>query len=157
MFSLIACVGKHNELGKNNQLIFHLKDDMKFFRETTSQHPVIMGRKTWDSLPGKLKNRTNIVISHRDFDGPDLIVHDAIAFAEEHADSPEEYFVIGGGSIYKMFLPYAKNIYLTEVEDSAYDADTFFPNFDKSKYHHTLIRKGKENDLEYSIFQYTKR
>ena len=89
MFSLIAAIGKNGELGKDNQLIFHIKDDMKFFKETTEGHKVVMGHKTWDSLPGKLKNRENIVISRHDFDGPDLIIHDINGFITDHKDSPE--------------------------------------------------------------------
>ena len=155
MFSLIACIGKNRELGKNGQLVFHLKDDMKFFRDTTTGHPVVMGRKTWDSLPSKLKDRQNIVITSHDFDGPDEIIHDIDAFIKQYKDTPEEIFIIGGGQIYSAFLPYAKKLYLTEVDSSA-DADTFFPEFDKSKYSQTLIKKGKDHDLAYSIIKYTK-
>lgn len=155
MFSLIACIGKNRELGKNGQLVFHLKDDMKFFRDTTTGHPVVMGRKTWDSLPDKLKGRQNIVVTSRDFDGPDRIIHDIDAFIKEHKDTPEEIFIIGGGQIYSAFLPYAKNLYLTEVDSSA-DADAFFPEFDKSNYSQALIKKGKDHDLAYSIIEYTK-
>ncbi|MBQ3432762.1 dihydrofolate reductase [Candidatus Saccharibacteria bacterium] len=156
MFSIIACIGKNRELGKHNQLVFHIKDDMKFFRETTSDHKVVMGRKTWESLPGKLPHRENIVLSSRDFDGPDLIIHDMEQFIHDHKDSSEEIFIIGGGSIYKAFLPYATTLYLTEVDASVPDADAFFPSFDKTKYTKSLIKKGTENDLEYSIIKYIK-
>ncbi len=80
MFSLIAAIGKNNELGKNGQLLFHISDDMKFFRQTTIGHKVVMGRKTWDSLPGKLKERENLIISHHNFPGPDSIIHDLDKF-----------------------------------------------------------------------------
>ena len=156
MFSIIACIGKNRELGKNNQLIFHVKDDMKFFRETTSGHKIVMGRKTWESLPGKLPHRENIVLSSRDFDGPDRIIHDIEQFIHDHRDSDEEIFIIGGGSIYEAFLPYVTTLYLTEVDSSVPDADTFFPAFNKSKYSCKVIKKGKDHDLAYSINQYTK-
>ena len=156
MFSLIACIGKNNELGKDNQLIFHIKDDMKFFRETTKSHPIVMGRKTWDSLPGKLPGRQNIVISRHGFDGPDKIVHDVDQFVKKHKDTPEEIFIIGGGTIYEAFLPHAKTLYLTEVDAFANTADTYFPSFDKSKYVKNLIKEGKDHDLAYSINQYIK-
>lgn len=156
MFSIIACIGKNRELGKNNRLIFHIKDDMKFFRETTAGHKIVMGRKTWESLPGKLPHRENIVLSSRDFDGPDLIIHDIEQFIHNHKDTDEEIFIIGGGSIYEAFLPYATTLYLTEVDASVPDADTFFPSFDKTKYTKSLIKKGTENDLEYSIIKYIK-
>ena len=154
MFSIIACIGKNRELGKENQLVFHIKDDMKFFRETTSGHKIVMGRKTWESLPGKLPRRENIVLSSRDFDGPDLVIHDMEQFIHDHKDSDEEIFIIGGGSIYKAFLPYATNLYLTEVDSTVPDADTFFPSFDKSKYSCKVIKKGKDHDLTYSINKY---
>ena len=153
MFSIIAAIGNNNELGHNGKLVFHLKDDMKFFRKTTNGHPVVMGRKTWDSLPGKLKNRTNIVISRHDFNGPDQVIHNLDDFIKNHKDTTEEIFIIGGASIYEAFLPYAKTLYLTEIDASA-TADIFFPSFDKSKYTTTLIKKGTENGLNYSIIKY---
>ena len=76
MFSIIAAVGKNRELGKKGQLVFHIKEDMNFFRETTTGHQVVMGHNTWDSLPSKLKNRENLVISHHDISGPDQIIKD---------------------------------------------------------------------------------
>lgn len=156
MISLIAAIGKNNELGLGNQLIFHLKDDMRFFRETTSGHPVVMGRKTWESLPGKLPNRENIVISHRNIPDADRSASDLSIFLQEIVDSPEEYFIIGGGTLYKASLPYADHLYLTEIDAHA-SADTFFPKFDKSKYTKTILKKGNENDLTYQIVKYTKK
>ena len=141
--------------GKANRLIFHIKDDMKHFREQTSGHKVVMGRKTWDSLPGKLSERENIVISRHSFNGPDLIINDVDQFIKDNIDTKEEIYIIGGGTIYTAFLPSAKNLYLTEVSASDPAADTFFPEFDQSKYDKTLIKKGSENDLNYSISKYT--
>ncbi len=155
MFSLIAAIGKNRELGKNGKLIFHLKDDMKFFRETTKSHKVVMGRKTWESLPGKLKNRENIVISRNPVPEADQSVNDLPDFINTHKDSGEEIFVIGGGMVYFEFLKYAKHLYLTEVNASDSTADTFFPDFDKTNYEKTLITKGTENGLNYSISKYT--
>ena len=155
MFSLIAAIGKNRELGKNGDLVFHLKDDMKFFRETTSGHKIVMGRKTWESLPGKLKNRTNIVISSHNIKDADESISDINDFIEKNKDTNEEIFIIGGASIYAAFLPYAKNLYLTEI-DSATDADVFFPEFNKSTYSREVIKKGKENDLSYQIIHYIK-
>ena len=157
MFSIIACIGKNRELGHDNKLVFHIKEDMQFFRETTSGHPVVMGRKTWDSLPAKLKNRENIVISRHDFEGPDRIVHNLEEFVNHHKDIDEEMFIIGGGSIYEAFLPYAKHLYLTEVDTDAPGADVFFPEFDKSQYSRKVIKKGKDHDLTFTIVQYTKK
>ena len=156
MFSIIAAIGKNNELGKDNGLIFSIKDDMKFFREKTTGHKIVMGHKTWDSLPGKLKNRENIVISRFDFEGPDKIIHDIDDFIAKNNNSDEEIFIIGGGTVYLQFLPYAKTLYLTEVDATAPDATTFFPEFNKAEYTKSLIKKGSENGLKYSIFKYSK-
>ncbi len=155
MFSLIAAVGKNHELGQKGQLVFHLQNDINFFRQTTNGHKVVMGRKTWESLPSKLKNRENIVISRQNFSGPDQIIHNVDDFIKKNQATNEEIFIIGGEAIYSIFLPYAKNLYLTEIDASA-PADTFFPNFDKTKYQKTLITKGSENELNYSIAKYTK-
>ena len=156
MLSIIAAIGKNRELGVGNDLVFHLKEDMKFFRETTSGHKVVMGRKTWESLPGKLKNRVNIVLSRSGVEGADECISDMDTFIATNKDTNEEIFVIGGGSIYAAFLPYAKNLYLTEIDSSA-NADIFFPEFDKSLYEKEIIKKGTENDLDYSIVKYTKK
>ncbi len=153
-FSLIAAVGKNRELGLNGDLIFHLKDDMKFFRETTKGHKVVMGRKTWESLPGKLPHRENVVISRHDVEGADKTIHNLDEFIAENKDTNEEIFIIGGGQIYSLFTPYAKCIYLTEI-NATHDADVFFPDFDKSKYRKEIIRKGTEDDLSYSFAKYT--
>lgn len=157
MFSLIACVGKNRELGKAGQLIFHLKEDMQFFKETTKGHKVVMGRKTWESLPSKLPDRTNIVISRRDFEGPDEIIHDVSKFIAENKDTLEEIFVIGGGMVYFEFLKYAKNIYLTEVEADFDGADAFFPEFDKNEFERQIIKEGKDHDLAFVVSKYIKK
>lgn len=134
--SMIAAVGKNLELGKNNDLIWHFKEDMKFFKETTMGHPVIMGRKTFESLPKALPGRKNIVISANPeykADGAEVVtsVEEAIKLAEtEDTDA----FVIGGVRIYAEFLPYADNLYLTEINAECLDADTYFPDFNKSDY-----------------------
>ena len=156
MFSIIACIGKNRELGRQGKLIFHLKDDLNFFKDTTTDHPVVMGRKTWESLPSKLKNRKNIVISRSDFSGPDRVIHDLDQFIAENQDTPEEIFVIGGGEIYQKFLPFAKTLYLTEVDASAPDADTFFPDFDPERYTSDIIKQRKEDGLAYQIVKYIK-
>ena len=134
--SMIAAVGKNLELGKNNDLIWHFKEDMKFFKETTMGHPVIMGRKTFESLPKALPGRKNIVISANPeykADGAEVVssVEEAIKLAEaENTDA----FIIGGGKIYSEFLPFADNLYLTEINAECLDADTYFPEFNKSDY-----------------------
>lgn len=155
MFSLIAAIGKNRELGKNGQLIFHIKEDMQFFRNTTMGHTIIMGRKTWESLKKKLPGRKNIVISRSEVEGADEVIHDIATYIEKNKDTGEEIFVIGGATIYKEFLPAAKTLYLTEIAATAEDADAFFPFFNPDNYSREIIKKGSENDLAFSIVKYT--
>ncbi len=154
MFSIIAAIGKNRELGKGNQLVFHIKEDMQFFKDTTMGHTVVMGHKTWDSLPHKLPGRKNIVISRGEVEGADEVIHDLPAFIAAHQGTDEEIFIIGGALVYNEFLKYCKNLYLTEV-DATVDADTFFPVFDPNHYSREVIKKGKEDVLAYSFVKYT--
>lgn len=156
MFILIAAIGKNYEIGKNGQLIYHLKEDMNFFRRQTLGHKVVMGRSTWHSLPSKLKGRKNIVISHSDFEGPDLIVHDLEKFRQDNLRTNEEIYVIGGGAIYQEFIGYASKLYLTEIDDTDPEATVFFPRFETSDYQKKLIQKGCENGINYEIAEYDK-
>ncbi|MBR3121967.1 dihydrofolate reductase [Candidatus Saccharibacteria bacterium] len=157
MFSIIACVGKNREIGKNGQLIYHLKNDMAFFKKTTSNHPVAMGRKTWESLNGKLQNRQNIVFSRSDFEGPDLIIHNIDRFISENQNTNEEIFIIGGAKIYQKFIDVAKTLFLTEVDATKPDADAYFPDFNQSDFTQKLIEKGTENNLNYQIIKYNRK
>ncbi|MBQ6414583.1 dihydrofolate reductase [Candidatus Saccharibacteria bacterium] len=157
MFTLISCIGKNREIGRGKQLVFNIKEDMKWFRETTTGHPVVMGYNTWNSLPGKLKNRENLVVSYKDVPEADRTIKDLDEFIKCHKDIEEEIFIIGGGMIYTAFLPYAKRLFLTEVDATADDATVFFPKFDKSKYSRKVIKKGKDHDLTFTIVQYTKK
>ena len=155
MFSLIACIGKNRELGKNGQLIFHLKNDMKFFRETTTGHKILMGRRTWESLPGKLPNRKNFVLSPDPVPDADQSINNLSKFITDNKDTDEEIFIIGGGMVYSELIKHAKYLYLTEINAIDPTADTFFPDFDKSNYEQILITKGTENGLDYTISKYT--
>ena len=153
MFSIISAIAKNNAIGKDNDLVFHIKEDMKFFRETTRNHTVIMGKKTWESLPGKLKDRKNLVISHAEVEGADGTITDLDKYIEENKESDEEIFVIGGGSIYKYMLPHSKYLYLTEV-DAEPEADTFFPEFDRKSYKKETLKTGTAGDLKFEINRY---
>ena len=156
MISIIAAIGKNRELGRNGQLVFRIKEDMRFFRDTTMGHKVLMGRRTWESLPGKLPGRENIVVSRGEVVGADEVVHNLEEFLRDNVDTGEEIFVIGGGEIYKETLPYAQTIYLTEVDAEVEDADTYFPEFDKTIYKKEIIKEGQQNDLAFAFVKYCK-
>jgi dihydrofolate reductase len=133
MLSIIAVIGKNRELGRHNQLIFKIPDDLQHFRQVTSGHPVIMGRKTFLSLPHVLPNRTNIIISQNlNYQvEKGIVVHSLSEAVKVGNKSPggEEIFVIGGGQIYQEAINQADRLYLTLVESEAKDADTFFPDY----------------------------
>lgn len=154
--SIIAAVGKNLELGKNNDLIWHFREDMKFFRETTTGHTVIMGRKTFESLPKALPNRQNIVITtDRSYAAEGALVVSSAEEALEQAQS-DEVFIIGGGRVYGEFLGRADRLYLTEIDDSCGDADTFFPEFDKTLYNKKVLFRHIVDGTAFSHILYTK-
>lgn len=154
--SMIAAVGKNLELGKNNDLIWHFKEDMKFFKETTMGHTVVMGRKTFESLPKALPGRKNIVISsNAQYQAQGATVVTSVEEALQIADN-EEIFVLGGGKIYAEFLPYADKLYLTEINAECADADTYFPNFNKSEYIKEIINYYDIDGVEFYHVVYKK-
>lgn len=123
--SMIAAVGSDLGIGKDGKLLFHIREDMLRFKTLTMGHSIIMGRKTYESLPHKLPGRRNIVIS-RTMEGDD--VYKSLEEALKSCESEDEVFIIGGQSIYKQALPLADTLYLTEVHASP-DSDTKFPEF----------------------------
>ena len=145
--SMIAAIGKNNELGKNNDLIWHLKGDLKFFKELTTNHIIVMGRKTFESLPKMLPNRHHIVISSNSNFNEEIEVFNNIgSFLEKYKDYKEEIFIIGGSSIYKLFLDLANKLYLTEIEAEDERAEVYFPTFDKTLWDKEYISESKEED-----------
>ena len=154
--SIIAAVGKNFELGKNNDLIWHFKEDMKFFKQTTMGSAVIMGRKTFQSLPKALPGRKNIVItSNSGFKAEGALTAHSASEALEMAQG-SEIFIIGGAEIYKLFLPLADKIYLTEIEAECDTADTSFPSFDKSLYKAQILAEKEEKGIKFSHVIYEK-
>lgn len=154
---LIAAIGKNNELGKNNDLIWHLSEDMKFFRKTTTGKTIIMGRKCFESLPGLLPNRKHIILTNNPnykVDGA-TIYHNLEEVLNYIENTEEECFIIGGAKIYELFLPYVDTLYLTEIEDTK-EADVYFPTFDKTQYQKETIQELKENNIKYKFTKYTK-
>lgn len=137
---MIAAVGKNLELGKDNNLIWHFKDDMAFFKETTTGSSIIMGRKTFESLPKALPRRKNIVITKKDdYKAEGATVVHSISEALNEVES-DTVFIIGGGDIYRQFLPKAEKLYLTEIEAECPDADAYFPAFNKAEYKKSFLQ-----------------
>ncbi len=132
MLSLIAVIGKNRELGKDKELLWHIPGDLPRFKKITMGHPIIMGRKTYESVGNPLPGRTNIVITHdQSFDVAGLAVTHSLDEALELAkvsEGSDEIFIIGGGEIYKQVMSHADRLYLTLVDREA-EADTFFPEY----------------------------
>ncbi|MDD3161942.1 MAG: dihydrofolate reductase [Bacteroidales bacterium] len=161
MISIIVAIAQENAIGRNNQLLCHLSDDLKRFKRLTSGHTVIMGRNTFDSLPnGPLPNRTNIVLTSRPHSLPEGCI--AVKSLEEAiacAEADEELFIIGGASVYQQALPLADRLYLTFIHHTFADADTFFPKIDFSQWQQTESEKHEANEknaFPYSFVDYVR-
>lgn len=162
MLSIIVAKAKNNAIGKNNQLLWRLSDDLKRFKRLTTGHTIIMGRKTFESLGRVLPNRKHIVFTQN----PDFKVNDenvevvhSMLQIQEYIENEEEAFVIGGAVIYNLLMPYVKKMYITEI-DKEFDGDAFFPRVDEEKWKEISREKGPEdekNDFTYQYVTYEKR
>jgi len=132
--SIIVAVAQHNVIGKDNKLIWHLPKDLKHFKETTTGHFIIMGRKTFESNGRPLPNRTNVIITKdKNYQAEGCIVVHSLKEALDFAKNESEVFIIGGGEIYKQAMPIADRIYLTKVHQ-LFDGDTFFPEINMNEW-----------------------
>jgi len=151
--SIIVAIGKNNEIGKDNNLLWRLSDDLKRFKQITTGHTIVMGRKTFESLPkGALPNRRNIVLTKQDINIEGVeIVHSKEALFSIIAPD-EKVFIIGGASIYELFLNDADTMHLTKV-NASFDADVYFPNFAEIDWE--LITKEEFSANEKNEYDYT--
>jgi dihydrofolate reductase len=157
--TMIAAVGKNLELGKNNDLIWHLKEDMKFFKEQTMGKPIIMGRKTFESLPKLLPGRKHIILTKQNLDLPEevLIFHDKEDLLKYIKDYQEEVMIIGGASIYKEFLKDSNKLILTEIDAEDETAEAYFPSFNKEDWKEELLREIDDEEIKYKHVIYTRK
>ena len=159
---IIAAMDKNMGLGFENELLFRISEDMKRFKELTTGHFCVMGRKTFQSLPSPLSDRVNVVLSREgQFPHPaEVFVMDSVEHILNHYNSGEQdkdIWIIGGSSIYKEFLPYAEEVHLTFIDKEAEKVDTFFPyallkqhfDFAESEKHYSV-----EEECEYSFIKY---
>ena len=159
---LIAAAAENNALGKDNDLVWHLPDDFKRFKKLTSHHPIIMGRKTFETFPKPLPNRKHIVITRKDdYKAPEgIIVVNSLEEAVKAGNIADEtIYVIGGGEIYKLALEQATHIELTRVHET-FEADAFFPEIDEKKW--KLIEsiehpKDERHNYAFTYLTYVKR
>jgi len=157
MISIIVAIAHNRAIGFNNKLLYRLPDDLKRFKNLTTGHTVIMGRKTFESFPkGALPNRRNIVLSrNRQAAFPGAETFHSLEEALSHCDKNEEIFVIGGESIYKEAIPLAGKLYITEIEDIPTQADAFFPPCDMSQWEliQTVAHETDERHLQRFSFK----
>ncbi len=134
VITMIAAAAENNALGKDNDLVWHLPDDFKRFKELTTGHHIIMGRKTFESFPKPLPNRTHIVITRKeDYEKDGAVVVNSLEEALELAKDDPQPYIIGGGEIYSLALPKADKIELTRVHGT-FEADAFFPEIDENNW-----------------------
>ena len=163
MISIIAAVAKNNIIGGDNKHLWHIPEDLKHFKDLTSNHTIIMGRKTFQSLPNVLPKRHHIVLTKDknyiiDSDSV-TIVHNLKEIVDKYKTSKEEVFVIGGGEIYSAFLPYCKNLYLTKINKN-FEGDTYFPKIEPSQWKVTYsseLNKTLKDNLEFKFINLTKK
>jgi dihydrofolate reductase len=165
--SLIVAMDLERGIGRNNDLMWHLPEDMKFFKETTSGQIVVMGRKNYDSIPTKyrpLPNRENVILTrNKNFKAPGCIIFNSIEECMEAYKNEEErtVFIIGGGEIYKLALEggYINEMYITHVNKN-YGPDTFFPDFDLKAWNVETIKsheKDAKNEASFTVLKYTRK
>ena len=162
MLSIIVAKAKNNIIGKNNKMIWHLPEDLKHFKNLTTGHTIIMGRKTFESLGKPLSNRKHIIFSQNpDFKVNDENVEDvhSLLQIQDLIEGKEEAFVIGGAMIYNFLMPYVKKMYVTEIEKD-FEGDTFFPIIDSEIWKEVSREKGikdENNNLDYYFVTYERK
>ncbi|MHB8207869.1 dihydrofolate reductase [Mucilaginibacter sp.] len=151
--SIIVAIGENHAIGKNNQLLWHMPNDLKHFKDITSGRTIIMGRKTFDSVGKPLPRRRNIVVTRQDITIPGCKVVKSIEDGLALCKDEDEVFIGGGAEIYKLAMHLTDRIYLTIIHKS-FDADTFFPEIDKSEWKEVKrenFEPDEKNPLPYSF------
>lgn len=165
MLSMIVAVAENNAIGRKNELLWHISEDLKYFKATTTGHPVIMGRKTYESIGRPLPGRRNIVVTRRggvegEIKNPQttsLEVVDSLDQAVQMAKGEGEFFVMGGGEVYNQLFDRADRLYITKIYARAEDADTFFPAVTETQWR--VLRCGEklqdpENGIDFQFVVY---
>ncbi|MBG6062161.1 dihydrofolate reductase [Flavobacterium sp. CG_9.1] len=160
MIIMIAAAAENNALGKDNKIVWHLPNDYKRFRQLTSGHYIIMGRRTFESLQKPLPDRTHIIITRqKDYQAPGCIVVDSIEKALSACPQDQDSFIIGGGEIYTIGLPYADKIELTRVHAS-FEADAFFPEIIDAEWKleaSEFNKKDEKHKYEYTYLTFIRK
>ena len=159
MLSIIVAKAKNNIIGKNNQLIWHLPEDLKRFKKLTTGHTIIMGRRTFESLGRVLPNRKHVILcndAEMKIEDENVEILEDISLLDKYINSDEENFIIGGATIYKLLMPKANKMYITEI-DKEFEGDVSFPEIDMNEWKVTNTEPGPEdgeNDFTYNYVTY---
>ena len=157
MLSIIVAVAENNIIGGDNKLLWHISEDLKRFRTLTTGHTIIMGRKTFESLPKVLPNRHHVILTNDKnyfVDSEDVtIVHTLDEILDKYLNSEEEAFIIGGGQIYNLLMPYCNKIYLTKV-NKPFEGDTYFPNINFNDFEAIYSSEEKINTEDNLSYQF---
>lgn len=159
MLSIIVAIAKNNVIGNNNELIWHIPEDLKRFKQITTGHTVIMGKRTFESIGKALPNRNNVVLAKKDETvqkGENIQIVNSLDELKKYEESQEECFVIGGAMIYKQLMPHCKKMYITLI-DREYEGDVSFPQIDNKEWKIVNKKIGSECDkvnLNYTFIEY---
>ena len=162
MLSIIVAKASNNVIGKNNALIWHLPEDLKRFKELTTGHTIIMGRRTFESLGRILPNRKHVILCNdmqMDIYDERIEVLDDISKLDKYINSAEENFVIGGATIYRLLMPYVNKMYITEI-DKEFEGDVSFPEINKEEWDVIEVKNGLKDDknpYDYNYVTYVRR
>ena len=162
MLSIIVAKAKNNIIGKNNALIWHLPEDLKRFKTLTTGHTIIMGRKTFESLGRVLPNRKHVILCNdmeMKIDDENIEILEDISMLDKYINSEEENFVIGGATIYRLLMPYANKMYITEI-DQEFEGDVSFPEINKEEWNISEVQKGlkdEKNPYDYNYVTYVRK
>jgi len=150
MITIIAALGKNNEIGKNNDLLWHLPNDLKFFKEKTTNHTVIMGFNTYSSIGKPLPNRKNIILTSKNILIENAFVyHNFEQIIKNEINNNNEVFIIGGVSLYNYFYPLADKMYLTLIDAEDKSATAYFPKIDDNEWKQIIISENEDNNIKY--------
>ena len=162
MLSMIVAVAKNNVIGKDNKLIWHLPEDLKRFKNITTDKKIIMGRKTFESLGRVLPNRKHIILcndAEMNVDNENVEILDDLKLLDKYIESDEECFVIGGATIYKLLMPFSNKLYITHINQE-FEGDVYFPEIDDNEWSAIEKEKGltnEENPYDYEYVTYIRK
>lgn len=162
MLSIIVAIAENNVIGKDNQLIWHLPEDLKRFKRLTTGHTIIMGRKTFESLGRVLPNRKHVVLCNDmklDIDNENVEVLPDISMLKKYMDDEEEHFVLGGATIYRLLMPYASKMYVTLIHQE-FEGDVYFPEIKEEEWKVVSREKGlrdENNPFDYEYINFERK